>query len=813
MKHSASRRKHWLLGLSWLLLASPALSQGGPLLAPANSRFTAWQAAQAQKATSASLIQAPDDQAYGYRPSPLDLSHLKGPMLTADQASIMAAGALPATYDLRLLGQVSAIRDQNPFGCCWAFGAMASMESSLRKAGKGAYDLAEWPMAWFAYNDFDSKLVAFTKAAVSAGQDSTFDQGGDDSMSTAILARGTGAAAEAASPYQNVKPYALASLPKGTEATVASLRECLFLCQSGSTFNAADAKAAITAYGGVAVGFYMDQLTAYSSINHTYRYTATTTPNHMVTLVGWDDTYSASKFPASNRPASNGAWIVRNNWGTAWGEAGYFYMAYDSHLDSAAVYLADPARNQKIYQYDPLGWIGNIGYGTTTAWCANVFTANGNTSITEVAFYAGAAATAYEITVRTAVTGTPATGTLALGPQTGQLDAAGYRRVVLANPVIVPNGSRFAIIVKLTTPGMNYPIPVEYPHAGWSDKATANAGESWASSDGAHWQDLTTSTANMNACIKAFGNSINTPRNDFDGDGRSDLLWRNASTGAVYLMPLSGATVLPGSVFYNEPRSAWQVVASGDFDGDAKADLLWWNSSTGQVYQMLMSGSSIKSGTMVYTEPDTAWRIIGTGDFDGDGRADILWRNTSTGAVYVMPMNGATVLPGAIVYTEPNPAWQIVAIADFDGDGRADLLWQNRSTGQVYQMLMNGTAIKSGAMVYVEPNSAWKIVAAADFTGAGMAAILWRNSSTGAVYLMPMIGAAVQPGSVICTEPNPDWQITALGDFDGDGKADLLWWNSSTGQVYQMLMNGAAIKAQAMIYVEPNSAWTLQVGK
>ncbi len=296
-------------------------------------------------------------------------------------------------------------------------------------------------------------------------------------------------------------------------------------------------------------------------------------------------------------------------------------------------------------------------------------------------------------------------------------------------------------------------------------------------------------------------------RSDFNGNGTSDLLWRNSTTGQVYVMPMLGGVVQAGSVVWTEPNPAWQIVGTGDFDSDGKSDILWWNSSTGRVFQMLMNGTMVKSSGLIYTEANTAWTIQAVADFDGDGKADILWRNSSTGQVYLMPMNGAAVQPGGVIWTEPSPAWHIVAAADFTGDSKADILWWNSSTGQVFLMRTNGLGAATGAMIYTEANTAWKIAGSGDFNGDGFADILWRNTTTGQIYEMPMLNGIPQTGGIVWTELSPLWQIVAIGDFNGDGKEDIVWRNSATGQIYQMLMDGLAIKAGAGIYSEPDPRW------
>ena len=70
------------------------------------------------------------------------------------------------------------------------------------------------------------------------------------------------------------------------------------------------------------------------------------------------------------------------------------------------------------------------------------------------------------------------------------------------------NGQRFSVVVKLTTPGYGYPVPVEDAYSGYSDTARANTGESFYSSSGTTWYDLTTYNATANVCLKAFSKTV-----------------------------------------------------------------------------------------------------------------------------------------------------------------------------------------------------------------------------------------------------------------------------------------------------------------
>ncbi|MDR1840701.1 MAG: lectin like domain-containing protein, partial [Holophagales bacterium] len=384
-------------------------------------------------------------------------------------------------YDLRDEGLVSPIRDQNPYGTCWAFAVFASMESNIKITTGMPIDFSEWHLSWFAYNSWNG-WPAFEKYPLYPGEHTTFDQGGEEYMSLAMLTRGTGPVSEASAPY-------LGPLPTGNEITIATVKNCyLFETTDKDTI-----KGLVLTNGALYFAYYHGN-SYYSSANKTYRYTGNSESNHAVSIVGWNDEYPRTNFPSNNRPASDGAWIVRNNWGASWGESGYYYMAYDSRMDWFASFEGSLIPDKKIYQYDLLGIYNNHGLGSDTAWFSNIFTATADDTISDVSFYTSTAGASYEITVNTGVTGNPATGAQASETLQGVFDAPGYRRVKLTSPVAVQSGDKFAVIVKLTESGYDYPIPI--------GEQQASPGECFYSSDGTIWTQ-----SPYVICLKAFGES------------------------------------------------------------------------------------------------------------------------------------------------------------------------------------------------------------------------------------------------------------------------------------------------------------------
>ncbi len=376
--------------------------------------------------------------------------------------------------------------------------------------------------------------------------------------------------------------------------------------------------------------------------------------------------------------------------------------------------------------------------------------------------------------------------------------------------VTLSSGSYTSAATTLTSGSANIIVPAGQLAVG-SDTLTAtytpDSGSSSTYTSATGTAPVTVVQA-IGSCTTANPNPNPNPESfaavgDFNGDCKSDILWRNTSTQQVYEWFMNGTTY-SGSGSPGTPTSDWVIQGAGDFNGDGKSDILWRNSTTGEVYIWLMNGATFtSSGSLGYVSSD--WSIQGIGDFNGDGKADILWRNSTTGQVYLWFINGTTMSGGGSV-TYISSDWVIQGIGDFNGDGDADILWRNSTTGEVYIWLMNGTTLtSSGSLGYVF--SDWSIAGVGDFNGDGKSDILWRNSSTGQVYLWLINGTTMSGGGSV-SYVSSAWSIQGVGDYDGSGRAGILWRNSTTEQVYIWLMNGTTIGSSGSPGT-PDATWQI----
>jgi hypothetical protein len=174
-------------------------------------------------------------------------------------------------------------------------------------------------------------------------------------------------------------------------------------------------------------------------------------------------------------------------------------------MDEAAYYeYKDYSPSEKIYYWDEAGWVGSIGYTSgdkTTAWMANVFTSSQNGSLTYVDFWTTSNNAQYQIQVY--LDGNISDGLQSLATnQSGTCQECGYYSIPLTSPVSLTSGQAFTIAVKITTPGYNYPIPIEYKVTGTCEPPI-QTGVSYMSSDGTSWTDIGAAPYKWNACLRA----------------------------------------------------------------------------------------------------------------------------------------------------------------------------------------------------------------------------------------------------------------------------------------------------------------------
>jgi hypothetical protein len=272
-------------------------------------------------------------------------------------------------------------------------------------------------------------------------------------------------------------------------------------------------------------------------------------------------------------------------------------------------------------------------------------------------------------------------------------------------------------------------------------------------------------------------------RNDFNGDGNSDILWRN-NDGSIAQWQMNGTTVTPKAV--DSLTADWTIAGTGDFNGDRNADMLLGNTN-GSVAIWQLNGATISKTTTI-GQLTAGWSIAGTGDLNGDGTADIILKNTD-GTVAQWQINNSTVTAATSIGTLTD-GWSISGTADFNGDGKADILLKN-TDGRIAEWQMNGSTVLA-AMVIGAVTPDWKIAVTGDFNGDGKSDLLYRNDN-GSVAEWRMNGSTVTSTRVVGFAPT-DWQIAGTGDYNGDGKSDLLWRND-LGGVATWQLNGYSVLA------------------
>ena len=339
------------------------------------------------------------------------------------------------------------------------------------------------------------------------------------------------------------------------------------------------AKELIMKHGALAIAYHSGN-SGFNKYENSYYYSGGEA-NHAVVITGWDDNYSADKFTWHTKPSSNGAWIVKNSWGTDWAESGDFYMSYQQPiLEGAAFIVEDLPADLKVYQHDPLGWCDVYGASFDTLYAANVFKADSaGEKLEGISFYTTEAGATVEWQVfynlgANKPTLAPYTAGAVSISGSETFPYSGYHTIKLADKNIsLTQGTYFAVVLKVTNPNAKHPLVVERKIEKTSDFAAVHDYESWFSEDGLNWWDGINTlngkkSTPMNACIKAFtiGGTGTEPQPD-----KMTILGRNLDdymNAASVKNAQSSKDVKPNSNIPDEPLIARVLFTPANASGD-----------------------------------------------------------------------------------------------------------------------------------------------------------------------------------------------------------------------------------------------------
>lgn len=402
--------------------------------------------------------------------------------------------SLPAKYDLRDNNWVTPVKNQGNRGACWEFAGIGAIESHWLKNGYGEYDLSE------------------LNVGTCHGFEWGIDDGGNAYLFSAYLTRLQGPVLEEDDPYSPEdfdNPDYNPTCTDVGKPPVAYVPEVRWLPKDNELI-----KEIIMEHGAVAANMHQSEniYDYLSSTDHTFYYNGSGEPNHAILIVGWDDDMPVTGGTESP-DVDNGAWIVKNSFGTEQLDDGYFYISYsDTRVLSEAYYF--PVREEYdeadvLHYYDRLGLVSPfMGVQKKIAFALTKFETAEEQQVSKIGTYITSSGTFVDITVYDTKNGNELTDVLAYSER-HICKYPGYYRFDIPFKV---NGD-FYVKLKYYTNNFTYPlIPAEQYVEGFAHPQI-ESGVNWVSADGENWTAVGSNVddAEVDLCTRVYAKSTTKP--------------------------------------------------------------------------------------------------------------------------------------------------------------------------------------------------------------------------------------------------------------------------------------------------------------
>lgn len=398
-------------------------------------------------------------------------------------SGLQSASNLPSSYSSVDRGYITPVKNQNRSNSCWAYATVGALEADVVKNFEENTientSFSNNHLTWFTYTP--PKDTGDRYYGESYGLNfPPYGIGGNWTRAAATLA--------------NFRGIATTDLDNEVSTFDESLR---YSTNSGYVLKDAVALSSpneiknwIIEHGSCFISYYHDS-DFLDSQKGSYYYNGEEVSNHAIMVVGWDDSYDKSNF--INKPASTGAWLCKNSYGTGFTSiGGYMWISYeDTSIKEEDAFCGFSAQKNTFtnnYSYNNINY-ENYFLMNGEASFANVFTATDNEFINAVSFQTMNKNLTVKINIYTNIpqnASTPEDGALVL-QMTTPVSNLGFHTVSLDNAVFLEEGTRFSVVIKLVGTGL-IKLPIEKNSPSKFSKFTGNKGESYFKS-GSRWHD------------------------------------------------------------------------------------------------------------------------------------------------------------------------------------------------------------------------------------------------------------------------------------------------------------------------------------
>jgi hypothetical protein len=321
---------------------------------------------------------------------------------------------------------------------------------------------------------------------------------------------------------------------------------------------------------------------------------------------------------------------------------------------------------------------------------------------------------------------------------------------------------------------------------------------------------------------------------DVTRDGRADLVsfqrhnagvWNvyDANTGVSSVVTFGGAGDVPAVApalltAMNPPKN--------DFDANGRVDLVWQQDGSRQAVVWFNDNGTLGTSSQRYaflTSFDvTGWTLAAADDFNGDGIVDLVWQHDATRRAVVWYMGGTErnqMVSWSWLSASEVPGWKIVAARDFNGDGQPDLVWLNEASRQASVWFMGGQqGDRYDGWAWLSSGGAagWGIVGVADLNHDGYNDVVWQHDGTRqvSVWYLGGQGTTFLGWAWLNANAVAGWHVVGVGDLNGDRTADLVWQNDTDRSASAWYMGGpqgATLQSYGMLTTFSVAGWTLSV--